>query len=101
MHKLPKVFSKYFLKEGVVHAVQQLAATAPKPAAEEKKAQGKAAKRASQRLKVRAALVPVSPALCVAHIHHCMFVHKEYSNQLAKGDVQNKQQHQHTDTCLS
>ena len=53
MHKLPKVFSKYFLKEGVVHAVEQLAATAPKPAAEEKeKAKGKAAKRASQRLKV-------------------------------------------------
>lgn len=55
MHKLPKVFSKYFLKEGVVHAVKQLAATAPKPAVEEKdkeKAKGKAAKRASQRLKV-------------------------------------------------
>jgi hypothetical protein len=51
MHKLPGIFSKYFLKEGVVHAVEQLAASAPQPAGEEK-AKSKAAKRASQRLKV-------------------------------------------------
>lgn len=58
-----------------MHAVQQLAATAPKPAVEEKKekAQGKAAKRASQRLKVGAALVPVSAALVTAHppLYNC------------------------------
>lgn len=62
MHKLPKVFHKYFLKEGVVHAVEQLAATAPKPVVEDEKkekARGKAAKRASQRLKVR------QPLLCL------------------------------------
>ena len=51
MHKLPGIFSKYFLKEGVVHAVEQLAASAPLLAGEEK-AKSKAAKRASQRLKV-------------------------------------------------
>lgn len=35
MEKLPDVFSQYFLKEGVVHAVEQLAAVqAPVPAAE-------------------------------------------------------------------
>lgn len=51
MHKLPGVFSKYFLKEGVVHAVEQLAASVPQLAGEEK-AKSKAAKRASQRLKV-------------------------------------------------
>jgi E3 ubiquitin-protein ligase TRIP12 len=51
MHKLPGIFSKYFLKEGVVHAVEQLAASAPQLAGEEK-AKSKAAKRASQRLKV-------------------------------------------------
>ncbi|KAL0044182.1 hypothetical protein WJX82_003026 [Trebouxia sp. C0006] len=50
MHKLPGIFSKYFLKEGVVHAVEQLAASAPQLAGEEK-AKSKAAKRASQRLK--------------------------------------------------
>ncbi len=50
MHKLPGIFSKYFLKEGVVHAIDQLAATAPQLAVEEK-AKSKAAKRASQRLK--------------------------------------------------
>ena len=56
MHKLPAIFSKHFLKEGVVHAIEQLAATAPQLAGEEKekeKAKSKAAKRASQRLKVR------------------------------------------------
>lgn len=51
MHKLPNIFSKYFLKEGVVHAIEQLAASAPRLAVEEK-AKSKAAKRASQRLKV-------------------------------------------------
>lgn len=51
MHKLPNIFSKYFLKEGVVHAIEQLAASAPQLAVEEK-AKSKAAKRASQRLKV-------------------------------------------------
>ena len=50
MHKLPDIFSKYFLKEGVVHAVEQLAASVPQLAGE--KAKSKAAKRASQRLKV-------------------------------------------------
>lgn len=52
MHKLPAIFSKHFLKEGVVHAIEQLAATAPHLAVEEK-ARSKAAKRASQRLKVQ------------------------------------------------
>lgn len=50
VHKLP-AFSKHFLKEGVVHAIEQLAGTAPQLAGEEK-ARSKAAKRASQRLKV-------------------------------------------------
>ncbi|KAL3152604.1 hypothetical protein ABBQ32_001622 [Trebouxia sp. C0010 RCD-2024] len=50
MHKLPAIFSKHFLKEGVVHAIEQLASTAPHLAGEEK-AKSKAAKRASQRLK--------------------------------------------------
>ena len=54
MHKLPAIFSKHFLKEGVVHAIEQLAGSAPPAAGEEKdKARSKAAKRASQRLKVR------------------------------------------------
>ncbi|KAL0023887.1 hypothetical protein WJX79_004926 [Trebouxia sp. C0005] len=50
MHKLPVIFSKYFVKEGVVHAVEQLAASVPQLAGEEK-AKSKAAKRASQQLK--------------------------------------------------
>ena len=56
MHKLPAIFSKHFLKEGVVHAIQQLASSGPQAAGEDKekeKARSKAAKRASQRLKVR------------------------------------------------
>ena len=56
MHKLPAIFSKHFLKEGVVHAIEQLAGSVPQAAGEEKeKARSKAAKRASQRLKVRIA----------------------------------------------
>ena len=51
MHKLPAIFSKHFLKEGVVHAIEQLAASAPQLAVEDR-ARSKAAKRASQRLKV-------------------------------------------------
>ena len=54
MRKLPDIFSKYFLKEGVMHAVEQLAATAatlPQTTVEDK-AKTKASKRASQRLKV-------------------------------------------------
>lgn len=51
MHKLPAIFSKHFVKEGVVHAIEQLAASAPQLAVEDK-ARSKAAKRASQRLKV-------------------------------------------------
>lgn len=31
MEKLPDIFSQYFLKEGVVHAVEQLAAVQPSP----------------------------------------------------------------------
>ena len=70
MHKLPKVFSKYFLKEGVVHAVEQLAATAPKPTVEEKeKLKGKAAKRASQRLKVSVLSNNTSLEKCVPHMY--------------------------------
>ena len=71
MHKLPDVFSKYFLKEGVVHAVDQLAATAPQLAVEEK-AKSKAAKRASQRLKVTLCCCSASPSLAVQK--HCFLL---------------------------
>ena len=64
MHKLPALFSKHFLKEGVVHAIEQLAGSAPQAAGEEKeKARSKAAKRASQRLKVRMAYMSCTVAL--------------------------------------
>lgn len=69
MHKLPAIFSKHFLKEGVVHAIEQLAGSVPQAAGEEKeKARSKAAKRASQRLKVRmascCAMVPWPSCYC-------------------------------------
>ncbi|KAK9803385.1 hypothetical protein WJX72_003423 [[Myrmecia] bisecta] len=47
MDKLPDVFTKHFLKEGVVHAIDQLAATAPPPAPI---AKPKPVKRSSSRL---------------------------------------------------
>lgn len=92
MHKLPGIFSKYFLKEGVVHAVEQLAASSPQLAVEEK-AKSKAAKRASQRLKVSRLCLPnftiqvalglccvpdeslarAYPPACPANLHPCTF----------------------------
>lgn len=49
MEKLPDVFSKFFLKEGVLNAIDELAATAEPATSPKEKG-----KRASTRLKVRA-----------------------------------------------
>jgi E3 ubiquitin-protein ligase TRIP12 len=84
MDKLPDVFSGYFLKEGVAHAIDQLAAAAPTAAAaapaagaaaprdgkgkavKEKDAKGKPARRSSSRNKGKV-WPPVLPShrLCV------------------------------------
>lgn len=80
MHKLPAIFSKHFLKEGVVHAIEQLAGSVPQAAGEEKeKARSKAAKRASQRLKVRLAsctkteMFCITNACCAVCMHPCLY----------------------------
>lgn len=68
MGKLPELYRRAFRREGVVHAMEQLAAAAPPPAPPQAAAKGKERERqpAPKRSSSRGKVLSVAVALCSA-----------------------------------